>query len=77
MNDSEMLKHILSEAKRLKYGSTKGNSYATGYNNALSMVLNIPKDIERKERKREWYENTIRNLVYTCLLYTSPSPRDS
>ena len=41
-------------------------------------VVNVPSDVDLDAYKHsnEWYDYN-RNDYYSCLLYTSPSPRDS
>ena len=39
-------------------------------------IICSPEDLDPKEVKGVFYQYTERDGVYSCLLYTSPSPRD-
>ena len=43
----------------------------------MRLLLGVPDEIDPQECYRHWFENIEPDYVDICLLYTSPSPRDS
>ena len=43
----------------------------------IEHIYGILKDTSKKTKSSSWYTHTSKAIPYICLLYTSPSPRDS
>ena len=73
LSDTEfkaMVIRILTELTE-NYQKLQGN-----YNELTANYINMKKEIETINKGQEEMKNTNSELKNTCLLYTSPSPRD-
>ena len=67
---SEFAEHLAKEVKKLSYVALSENNLDDkGWQDKINL--------HRKRRPKDWKLIETTDLLNTCLLYTSPSPRDT